>query len=501
MLSYFCLTGNFSDEEDGFLQYNGASKNRNGLIAPGFDKKSCLSRYQSGLYHKISSHIPSSYLLSRLRNYEQLHRLCGPHTEPYNKTLEQLNSGHSVSSSSECKYVVWISYSGLGNRILTITSAFLYALLTNRVLLVDPGNDMSDLFCEPFPQTKWLLPLDQFPIKDQLSKFHQKSPLCHGNMLKNNIPSSSSSTQSLPSYVYLHLVHDYDDHDKLFFCDEEQNLLGRITWLMMKTDNYFVPSLFLIPSFQEELSKLFPQKETIFHHLGRYLFHPSNHVWGLIMRYYQAYLAKADERIGIQIRTFESGPGPYKHVTDQVLSCVINEKLLPEADTKGTFVINQSGNSKHKAVLVTSLISGYFETLRNLYWEHPTISGDLVGIYQPSHEGYQQTEKKMHNKRAWAEIYLLSMSDVLVTSAWSTFGYVAQGLGGLKAWILYKPENKTTPNPPCGRVMSMEPCFHAPPFYDCKAKKGVDTGAVVPHVRHCEDISWGLKLVESIDQL
>jgi xyloglucan fucosyltransferase len=94
-------------------------------------------------------------------------------------------------------------------------------------------------------------------------------------------------------------------------------------------------------------------------------------------------------------------------------------------------------------------------------------------------------------------MYLLSLTDVLVTSSWSTFGYVAQGLGGLKPWILYKPENRTAPNPPCRRAMSMEPCFHAPPFYDCKAKRGTDTGELVPHVRHCEDMSWGLKLVDN----
>lgn len=42
----------------------------------------------------------------------------------------------------------------------------------------------------------------------------------------------------------------------------------------------------------------------------------------------------------------------------------------------------------------------------------------------------------------------------------------------------------------------MEPCFHDPPFYDCKAKKEVDTGATVPHVRYCEDVVWGHKLVD-----
>ncbi|XP_059446135.1 galactoside 2-alpha-L-fucosyltransferase-like [Corylus avellana] len=467
-----------------------------GLLAPGFDEESCLSRYQSSLYRKNPLHKPSSYLLSRLRSYEDLHKRCGPYTKSYNRTLEQLKSGHNASST-ECKYLVWISFSGLGNRILTLASAFLYAILTNRVLLVDPGKDMADLFCEPFPEKSWLLPTD-FSLKDQFNTFDQKSHYSYGNMLKNNI--LNSSTETLPSHLYLYLAHDYDDQDKLFFCDQDQALLRRVPWLVMKTDNYFVPSLFLIPSFEQELSKLFPQKEAVFHHLGRYLFHPSNHVWGLITRYYQAYLANADERIGIQIRVFDTGSGPSQYVMDQILACTLKEKVLPEVD-RSRPIVSPLGKRNLKAVLITSLSSGYFENVRNMYWEHPTVTGEVVGVYQPSHEEFQQTQKHLHNRKAWAEMYLLSLTDVLVTSAWSTFGYVAQGLGGLKPWLLYKPENQTAPDPACRQLMSMEPCFHAPPFYDCKAKTGIDTGTLVPHVRHCEDMSWGLKLVDGHNEL
>jgi xyloglucan fucosyltransferase len=450
-----------------------------------------FSRYQSVKYHKEPSQKPSSYLISRLRRYEALHKQCGPYTESYNKTLEQLKSGH-YTGPSECNYVVWISFSGLGNRILSLASSFLYALLTNRVLLVDPGVDVADLLCEPFPEVSWFLPPD-FPLKNQFNNFNQESPQCYGKMLKNI--TITNSNRLTPPSVYLHLVHDYDDHDKLFFCDEDQTFLQKVPWLIVKTDNYFIPSLFLIPSFEQELSKLFPKKETVFHFLGRYIFHPTDQVWGLITRYYEAYLAKADERIGIQIRVFDTGTGPFQHVLDQILACTTKENLLPEINREQHF-IGPSGNQKSKAVLMTSLSSGYFEKVRDMYWEYPTVTGEVIGIYQPSHEEYQQTEKQMHNLKAWTEMYLLSLTDVLVTSSWSTFGYVAQGLGGLKPWILYKPENRTAPNPPCRRAMSMEPCFHAPPFYDCKAKMGVDTGALVPHVRHCEDMSWGLKLVD-----
>ncbi|OMO52876.1 Xyloglucan fucosyltransferase [Corchorus olitorius] len=462
-----------------------------GLLQAGFDERSCASRYQSALYRKESQHKPSPYLISRLRSYEALHKRCGPYTESYNKTLEKLKTNHQLEPT-DCNYLVWISFSGLGNRILTLASAFLYALLTNRVLLVDPGTDMVDLFCEPFPEVSWFLPSD-FPLKNQFNSFDQKSPHCYGRMLKNSTFANSSRLIS-SSFVYLHLVHDYDDQDKLFFCDEDQTSLKEVPWLIMKTDNYFVPSLFLVPSFEQELSNLFPRKETVFHFLGRYLFHPTDPVWGLVTRYYQAYLAKADERIGIQIRVFDTGIGPFQHVLDQIIACALKENLLPDISREKP-IINQS--QKSKAVLITSLSAGYFERVRDMYWEYPTVTGEVISVHQPSHEEYQQTEKHFHNRKAWAEMYLLSLTDVLVTSSWSTFGYVAQSLGGLKPWVLYKPENRTAPDPPCRRVMSMEPCFHAPPFYDCKAKRGIDTGEVVPHVRHCEDMSWGLKLVDN----
>lgn len=459
-----------------------------GLLASGFNEDSCMSRYQSAFYRKASPHAPSPYLLERLRKYEALHKRCGPNTELYNKTVHQLKSGRTTGTN-ECNYLIWISYSGLGNRILTLASTYLYALLTNRILLVDRGVDMADLFCEPFPEMSWLLPLD-FPL-NPVNAYNEKSPNSYGVMVKDKLLDG----KPLPSNVYLHLAHDYSDFDKLFFCEDDQLLLEKVPWLVLRSDNYFVPSLFLIPKYEDELSRLFPQKDAVFHHLGRYLFHPTNIVWGLITRYYEAYLAKADEILGIQIRVFDVGTGPFQHVLDQILACTLREKLLPDVDKNDTISSIRIGR-RSKAVLMTSLSSGYFEMIRNMYWEYPTVNGEIVAVSQPSHEEYQQTEKQMHNMKAWAEMYLLSLSDQLVTSSWSTFGYVAQGLGGLKPWILVKPENRTTPDPPCGRAVSMDPCFHAPPFYDCKAKRGIDTGEVVPYVRHCEDMSWGLKLVD-----
>ncbi|KAI9156408.1 hypothetical protein LWI28_005897 [Acer negundo] len=455
-------------------------------------EESCLSRNQSVLYRKSSPRKPSSYLIAKLRSYEELHKRCGPRTDSYKRSLKQLKSGQIDHNSTDCKYVVWVADCGLGNRMLSITSAFLYALLTNRVLLIDQKQEMADLFCEPFPTTSWILPED-FPFKNKLGGFNQKYDHSYGNMLKNN--NINYSTQLFPSYLYLFLSHNCDHHDQLFFCDQDQALLNQVPWLIMKSNVYFLPSMFLMSSFDQELDRLFPDKETVFHHLGRYLFNPSDRVWGLITKYYQDYLANAEKRIGIQIRIFSAKTSPFGSVMDQILGCIQKEKLLPEVDTEKS-IASPSKNQTSKVVLVTSLFQGYFEKLNKTYGEHPTKTGEVVAVYQPSHERKQQSWENSHNVQAWVEIYLLSLSDELVTSAWSTFGYVAQGLRGMRPLILYKI-GRAIPDPPCGRGVSMEPCYHAPPIFDCKTKKTVDTTTFVPHVKHCEDIRWGIKLLNT----
>jgi len=265
----------------------------------------------------------------------------------------------------------------------------------------------------------------------------------------------------------------------------------------VRTDLYTVPGLFLVTAFQEELDALFPERDAVFHHLVRYLFHPTNHVWGLVTRYHRAYLARADLRVGIQVRTFDPRHAQSPHVLHQITSCVWREKLLPELLATGEHAAPAPG-ARSTAVLMTSLRSWYYEHIKGMYWDRATATGDDVSVHQPSHEGQQQFGKRSHDGRAWAEVYLLSLCDVLVTSGWSTFGYVAQGLGGVRPWVLHKqPENLTAaPDPPCFRDVSMEPCFHAPHVYDCKMRRGMDTGEVLPHVRHCQDVTWGLKLVD-----
>ncbi|XP_010518146.1 PREDICTED: putative fucosyltransferase 10 [Camelina sativa] len=466
-----------------------------GLLTADFHEGSCLSRYQkTSLYRKPSPYKPSEYLISKLRSYEMLHRRCGPDTKAYKDATESLNRDENYASkeNGECRYIVWVAGYGLGNRILTLASVFLYALLTERIILVDNRKDVSDLLCEPFPGTSWLLPLDfklmQYPY---VYGYNKEYPRCYGTMVNNH----SINSSSIPAHLYLHILHDSRESDKMFFCQKDQDLINKVPWLIVQANVYFVPSLWFNPTFQTELTKLFPQKESVFHHLARYLFHPTNQVWDMVTTYYNDHLSKADERLGIQIRVFGDPAGYFKHVMNQIVACTQREKLLPELDTQEESKVNISKTPKLKAVLVTSLFPEYSENLTKMYWKQPSSTGEIVEVYQPSGERVQQTDTKIHDQKALAEMYLLSSTDNIVTSARSTFGYVSYSLGGLKPWLLYQPTNFTTPDPPCLRSTSMEPCFLTPPSHGCEADWRTNSGKILPFVRHCEDIMYGgLKL-------
>ena len=490
-----------------------------GLLSPDFDDSSCLSRYSAALYRRPSLHAVSSYLVSALRRYESLHRRCGPGTPAYARAVELLranasaattttsSSSAAASSGGSCSYAVWTPIEGLGNRILSITSTFLYALLTDRVLLLHSSSDeLDDLFCEPFPGSTWRIPPPAddkdkdggFPIGgiEKLTGWWHRDSL--GSALRRG------EDPGVAPWLYVHLRHDYtkDNRDQQFFCDDTQAKLGTVPWLVFRSDNYFVPGLFLMPRHEAELSRMFPRRDVVFHHLGRYLFHPSDTVWGMVTRYHRSFFAKAaDERVGIQVRRFYWAPISTDDLFGQILNCTQREDILPgvpaAAAAKGSSSTAGAGNGgqqagKQKAVLVVSLHREYSEKLRDMYHEH----GGAVSVYQPTHLGSQRSGEREHNQKALAEMVLLSFSDAVVTSAASTFGYVGQGLAGLRPWVLTSPVDKKAPDTPCRRAATMEPCFHVPLDYDCRAKAKGDAGRRVRHIRHCEDFPQGVQLLE-----
>ncbi|BAF19039.1 galactoside 2-alpha-L-fucosyltransferase [Oryza sativa Japonica Group] len=469
-----------------------------GLLSPEFDEASCLSRYEASSRWKPSPFRVSPYLVERLRRYEANHRRCGPGTARYRDAVARLRSGDG-DGDAECRYVVWLPIQGLGNRMLSLVSTFLYALLTGRVVLVHEPPEMEGLFCEPFPGTSWLLPPD-FPYKGGFSAASNES---YVNMLKNGVVRHDGDGGALPPYVYLHLEQIHLRLQNHTFCEEDHRVLDRFNWMVLRSDSYFAVALFLVPAYRAELDRMFPAKGSVFHHLGRYLFHPGNRAWGIVERFYDGYLAGADERLGIQVRIVPQMAVPFDVMYEQILRCTREHGLLPQVTSTSESAGGRppppptATATKVKAVLVVSLKREYYDKLHGAYYTNATASGEVVAVYQPSHDGDQHTEARAHNERALAEIYLLSFSDAVVTTAWSTFGYVAHALAGVRPWQLAPLDwGKMRADVACARPASVEPCLHSPPPLVCRARRDRDPAAHLPFLRHCEDVPAGLKLFD-----
>ncbi|KAL5072357.1 hypothetical protein RYX36_011341 [Vicia faba] len=470
---------------------NNKEKFLDGLVASGVDEPSCMSRHQSHLYRKASPHKPSWYLISKLRKYEEIHRRCGPNSKAYQKSMKEILHSKSIKSdSAKCKYLIWTPANGLGNQMISMAATFLYALLTDRVMLVRFGKDKQGLFCEPFLNSTWLLP--------ENSPFWSDNHVETYESLVEKEKANNNSKLDLPSALFLNLQYQQNYHDKFFHCDDKQALLIKVPLLILQSDQYFVPSLFMTPLFNKELEKMLVEKDAVFHHLGRYLFHPSNSAWRLITKFYHQHLAKADEKIGLQIRVFNPSKTPQQAIMNLVLNCTLENKLLPDViDMNINNSVYPSGINKTitKAVLVTSLYPEYGENLKMMYMNKSTVTGELIEVYQPSGEEKQKFNDNTHNMKALVDMYLLSLSDVLVTTSLSTFGYVAQGFGNLKPWLLYRLVGNKSHYPACEREFSMEPCYHYPPKNFCSGKAIHDFASSLIYMRQCKDYSSGVKMV------
>ncbi|XP_066393170.1 probable fucosyltransferase 8 isoform X1 [Miscanthus floridulus] len=488
-----------------------------GLLPAGMDRRSCRSRYESWRYYKHFPYAASPHLQRKLRAYEARHRQCAPGTPLYVKSVEQLRSGRSAEGM-ECNYVVWLPFDGLGNRMLSMVSGFLYALLTDRILLAVLPPDSADLFCEPFPDTTWRLPVEDFPVanlvppRGQDIEEYMRLPVTNllgvGQDIEKSytrlldakvIGPAANATAGVPPYVYLSL--GWQLKDLLFFCGEHQLVLAKVNWLLLYSDLYFAPSLYTVAEFQDELRRLFPAKESVHHILSRYLLHPTNPVWSMVTRYYRLYLASASWRIGVQIRMFSFTSISADDMYNQILACSRQEHILPETDADNDEAVATgghgygSGSNNSTAIFIASLYGDYYKRLRSRYSDQHAAKGTSarVGVFQRTHEERQATQNLAHNQRALAEIYLLSFSEALLTSGLSTFGYVSSSLAGVWPVILLTAFDHKVPETPCRRAVSMEPCNLKPPQgMECRGKP-MDIEGLARHVGVCEDFKDGVK--------
>jgi xyloglucan fucosyltransferase len=476
-----------------------------------------------------------------LKEYEILHHTCvrrmGNVTEFFlkKKTIEG------------CNFVVADTErgTGIGNKLLSIVSIFLYALLTQRVMLVPFATAIPGVMCEPFEGSSWVIDpeLRNFTqarenpkLWGTVSKFHQNVDSCFsddhaaaelrssswnmklfnrdsstghdssagGELQMNKSRAAASGKNPAVKKIYASRVSEVWDgqpHPR-FFCDTEQAHYSRgVTWVYFRESLYFVPKLFAIPSFRAVMEELFPDRYVLPHVL-RSVMLPSDAVWGRVRQVHDAYFRHAETRVGIQVRYFH-GLSDFEllhQVTENSIQrCLVEHKLLPDPSPKRNHnshlhhLLQLRSNKASETqslnvttVFIASLYQSLNEKLKNLYLRSALETGDAIGIVQLSHENRQLFGLEV-DRQALTEILCLSLSDHLLLTPQSTFGALAQGYGGLRPWFTdIRPHTFTA----CVRAQSMETCYQLPNTkkFSCPHDlqvHGKDVSQLVPYITDC----------------
>ncbi|CAI5502184.1 unnamed protein product, partial [Closterium sp. Naga37s-1] len=256
---------------------------------------------------------------------------------------------------STCSYLVWYepqTRPSVAQRLLSLLSAFLYALLTHRALLVDTHGDLPSLLCNPFPRSSWWLPAG-LPEHFRLHPPHQ------GEWVNGSTSNQYYAPLNRRDVATIYFEEQRYAWDEQFFCTSMQAQLARnATWLAMLCDQHLLPSLFLLPAFHRPLHRLFPSR-VLLHPLARYLLLPANAVWERALRAHQGHLAHAWRSVGVQLAS--GGSVAMKEaMREQALECGMSQGVLPLplAPSQLAAFLNHSSRARHLSLSSRSLLDG-----------------------------------------------------------------------------------------------------------------------------------------------
>jgi len=273
------------------------------------------------------------------REYTILHRTCTT------RIGDLAQYFHDRNTSTGCKFIMCdpTPGSGLGNKILLTTSCFLYAVLTQRVLLVPSGSLLSDVMCEPFEGSTWKLAhrilLGLGPgsaFFESVDDFFLESSATIAGSGEHDEEESQQLLHISSNNVEIYAT-DVSDSTQFqpynrFYCPTEQRFLSNVTCVGLVGCQYLIPKLFSIPIFRPTLEALFPTR-MVLTRLLRSLMLPTDIVWRSVENVEAMQPDHADRRLGVQIRYFrgaESFNRLHAGMESRIKQCTLDNGLLPK---------------------------------------------------------------------------------------------------------------------------------------------------------------------------
>ncbi len=509
------------------------------------DRNPCASRekmpsmYTRRKFAKDADPNPAWELV--FREYRILHRTCTSRIQNMEFYFEEKNT------STGCKFMLCdpTAGSGLGNKILLLTSCFLYAVLTQRVFLVPASTFFGDIMCEPFEGSSWRLPDPHVLGLGSVGN----SPFQSMDSFLTAAKDGGDNDHDHSKVSDMIYAVDLSDRMKFqpanrFYCPTEQSLLRNVTWVGLVGCQYIIPKLFTIPTFRPTLESLFPTRMVLTDIL-RSLMLPVDTIWRAIEDVdTEQPQPRPDRRVGVQIRYFPGDSESHSGLESRVKQCAFENGLLPQqqlqlvtaANTANSEFSSKRNQSQVETsspssvvaaaaatttttttpplrtqVFIASLYDSFEKSLTMDYLQNPPANGENVTIMQLSRK-FEQGFTIEEDAQALVEIILLSFSDEIIVTPMSTFGGVAHAYGALVPWFARKmkwfhekPEDEEEPTGvPCVRGQTIDTCQHLPQkAFECPHDPdyhGTSVVAVAPYFRDClvEDTASGMQLITGI---
>ncbi|KAG6557876.1 hypothetical protein Mapa_000644 [Marchantia paleacea] len=430
-------------------------------------KNPCSSRWELQTMYDERSHskaYPRDPAWEQvMEEYSELHRACTQRVG--NMTKYFLNRKDSVPG---CKFVLADTNSGagLGNKILVLSSAFAYALATQRILLVGQETLLTEYTCEPFVGSSWFLNSSQLLLTRSKNHTFQSDDDFFSEINKHfaNYKQNASSRLTAaaavqgkyqsPNAVFPWRPQDYavvasPDMAHLyqalprFYCETEQMYYSHVPFVSWSGCINTIPRLFTVLSFMPIFEDLFPDRMVLTRML-RSVVLPGEFLWSRVKHLAHAYLFRKDgaRRVGIQMR-FRRGGINEAMVNGRVVDCLWKEGVLPNVSQTVTEVAERNQtltdikNAPVIKVFIASLLRGLYEHMNKIYLNNPvTASGEDVSLVQLTSSQRQRLNNVEEDVQAFAEILLLSFSDQLLVTPISTFGGIAQAYGALVPYFI-----------------------------------------------------------------
>ncbi|UJR34970.1 hypothetical protein I4U23_027748 [Adineta vaga] len=330
-------------------------------------------------------------------------------------------------SFPHANYVIFDAVNGLGNRILGFISTLTYALVTNRVLLINwqPGDNHETYFQELF------LPLSLSSLENEKISFSYQYSLSRlMNLIKNRWMNEIEWKTKINSRIPRDWAFYFD---REILCDEK--MIDNRSWFeqfgfyimnlfanhnkWIRTDQYFVPLLTRNQRLRESFQLLFHNGQ-IFNELARRFLQPIPKVNSIVEDFNRKYdFQKRNITIGVHMRSWSS------HITNHIepfqkcIQHIIENITQSHQEQIKIHLYVISNTPRRRQNLINEILNNY----KNIEILHPFEVSNITNAI----------EKMQYTL---AELLILSKMKHLIITSKSTFGMVAQGFARKGAWIV-----------------------------------------------------------------